>query len=118
MKAAGLTPKGADGQTDRATQAAGVRWQERRIALKHRLGDVVEKGIERAAHEVEHGSARDAKDAMTAAAIALDKAEVLSVHDDPEELAADAEAIEAKVVKVRGRGMVLLPGGLADEGAA
>lgn len=96
--------------TDRATIANVRRWNARRIDLKHRLGDLAERALDEARHQLDQHDARSARDAMTAAAIAIDKAEILSIHADPEDRSAD-EAIEAKVTAARGRGLTLLPGG-------
>lgn len=100
--------------TERATAANVRRWDQRRIEIKHRLGDVAEAGVALAETALNIGDARSARDAMTTAAIAIDKAEVLSVHIDAEAREAQGQTIEAKVAAVRGRGLTLLPGGQAE----
>lgn len=102
--------------TDQATRARQAMWHERRVELKHRLGEVAERAIAEADNQLADHDARSARDAMTTAAIAIDKAEVLSLHVDPAEHRAAAGVIEGRVVASRGRGLQLLPGGVDAKG--
>lgn len=62
-------------QTAAATEATKLAWAQRRATLVDRFGEVAEKLLDRIEDDEQ---ARDAKDLMTAAAIAVDKAQLLS----------------------------------------
>jgi transcriptional regulator with XRE-family HTH domain len=71
---AGITsPRAA--QVAAATDATKVAWAQRRTALVDRFGEVAAQLLDRV---VDDSDASDAKNLMTAAAIAVDKAQLLS----------------------------------------
>lgn len=69
----------APGNMREANEAAAMAWEQRRLALKDKLGQAVEEFVE-AARRVARGagSAKDAQALMTAAAIGVDKAQLLA----------------------------------------
>jgi hypothetical protein len=63
------------GKTARAaSEAAQLAWEERRAVVRDRLGKEIVGLLDR----ITEGSDRDARHLMTAAAIAIDKAELLA----------------------------------------
>lgn len=64
--------------TAAATEAARLDWQERRIALAHRMGAVAEKALAVAEEMLDARTPSKAKDAATTMAILADKAQLLT----------------------------------------
>lgn len=115
----------AGAELEPTTPATTTTWQERRVALLPRLGEVAAKALDAAEQAVAKGDGRNAQALLTATGIAIDKAQLLAggatrrseqavVHVDarvrhtPEEVRAEvermrrelgyADAIEGEVV--------------------
>jgi hypothetical protein len=56
----------------------GCNWEERRLELTHRVGEQAEEALRRTAKEIKSGKAADAKNMVTALAISVDKAQLLT----------------------------------------
>ena len=69
---------GCNGKTRAATEAARLRWEERRLELAHRVGEQAEEALRRTAKEIKSGKAADAKNMATTLAILIDKAQLLT----------------------------------------
>ncbi len=85
--------------TREATQAATLRWSERRAVMVEEMGFVAHEALAAARAAIHAGDARDAKDLATTMAILVDKAELLSSgatcrdeRVDPATLLAEARA--------------------------
>jgi hypothetical protein len=84
-----------------ATDAARLRWEERRLELAHRVGQQAEEALGRVAKEIKSGKAADAKNMATTLAILIDKAQLLTggttnrrEHIDPEYLKQRANELD------------------------
>lgn len=65
--------------TRAATEMRMAKWEERRTAMVHEIGDIASMALARVRTELgEDGKLRDAKDAATTMAILVDKAQLLS----------------------------------------
>jgi recombinational DNA repair ATPase RecF len=88
-------------KTRAATEAARLRWKERRMELAHRVGEQAEEALRRTAMEIKSGKTSDAKNMATALAILIDKAQLLTggsanrrEHIDPEYLERRARELD------------------------
>ncbi len=76
LSEAGVT---VTGQTRSAgTEAARQRWEERRAAMQHEIGEVAAMALEATRVALAGADLRSAKDAATTMAILVDKAQLLS----------------------------------------
>jgi hypothetical protein len=65
-------------KTRAATEAARLRWEERRLELAHQVGEQAEEALDRVAKEITSGNAADAKNMATTLGILIDKAQLLT----------------------------------------
>lgn len=93
--------------TTEATQAAAMRWTERRAVMVEEMGAVAHEALAQAWAAMHAGNARDAKNLATTMAILIDKAELLSGGATSREERVDPAAL---VAEARARVPSLVPG--------
>lgn len=92
--------------TVEATQAAAMRWAERRAVMVEEMGHVAQEALAQTWEAIHAGNARDAKDLATTMAILIDKAELLSGGATSREKRVDPATL---VAEARTRVLSLVP---------
>jgi hypothetical protein len=92
----------APSKTAKATAAAAMKWAQRRVVLADKLGQVSEQLAGAAQAAVAKGDGRNAQAFMTAAAIGVDKAELLTGRATSRSVTlSDASSRAAELAQVR-----------------